>query len=148
MSKIIMRIRAGVIAGMLAAIGVVGLMGCKGGEKSVEMGPVETVEAFCKAVSSGQWDVAEELCDSLSMKEYLDNQKQTWARLEKEDERVMKVARSILESTVLTVEDMSKDDDKRVVIYKIEADGLSKTKKATLKKEEGEWRVVSITEAN
>ena len=136
------------MAGMLAAIGVVGLMGCKGGEKSVEMGPVETVEAFCKAVSSGQWDVAEELCDSLSMKEYLDNQKQTWARLEKEDECVMKVARSIMEKTSVTVTEMHKAEDKRTVTYTLETDGLSKTKKATLRREEGEWRVEAITEEN
>ena len=127
---------------------MVGLFGCRGGQKSVEMGPVETVEAFCKAVSMGQWDDAEALCDSLSMKEYIESQKQIRAQFEKEDEDAMKVVRSIMENTTVTVDDMHKADDKRVVTYTLETDGLSKTKKATLKKEEGEWRVVSITEAN
>ena len=148
MSKFWLSLKAVVRIGLVVIISTLGLTGCRGGQKSVEMGPVETVEAFCKAICSGQWSEAELLCDSLSMREYIETQKQTWARLEKEEEGAMTVARSILESTVLTVEDMSKNDDKRVVIYKIEADGLSKTKKATLKKEEGEWRVVSITEAN
>ena len=124
------------------------LFGCKGGQKSVEMGPVETVEAFCKAITAGQWNEAETLCDTESMKEYIESQKETWNRFEKEDEGAMKVAKSIMENTVVTVEDMRKADDKRVVTFKLEADGLSKTKKATLKKEEGAWRVEKITEEN
>ena len=140
MSKQILRLYA-VVAAMVC------LVGCWGGQKSAEMGPVETVEAFCKAVSAGQWDEAEALCDSLSMKDYIDVQKQTWARLEKEDEGAMKVAKSIMESTRVTVDDMHKADDKRIVTYTLETDGLSKTNKAILRKEEGAWRVEAITEA-
>jgi hypothetical protein len=39
-------------------------------------------------------------------------------------------------------------DDRRIVTYTLETDGLSKTKKAILRKEEGAWRVEAITEAN
>ena len=124
------------------------LMGCKGGEKSVEMGPVETVEAFCKAVSTGRWDEAEALCDTVSMKDYLESHKDLWGRLEKEDEGAMKVARSIMEGATVTVDDVHKSDDKRIVTYTLEADGLSKTNKATLEKEEGAWRVEKIADAN
>ena len=124
------------------------LAGCWGGERSVEMGPAETVEAFCKAANACQWEEAENLCDSLSMKEYIESQKQAWARFEKEDEGAAKVARSVMESSTVTIKGMSKDEDKRIVTYTIETDGLSKTKKATLRKEEGAWRVETITEAD
>ena len=36
------------------------LFGC-GGQKSVEMGPAETVEEFSKAIAACQWDKAMEL---------------------------------------------------------------------------------------
>lgn len=133
--------------GLMVVVSTLGLTGCRGVQKSVEMGPVETMEAFCKAVSMGQWDDAEALCDSLSMKEYIESQKQIRAQFEKEDEDAMKVVRSIMENTTVTVDDMHKADDKRVVTYTLETDGLSKTKKATLRKEEGAWRVEAITEA-
>lgn len=142
-SKLFWGLKAVVWIGLM-----VGLSGCRGGQKIVEMGPVETVETFCRAVTAGQWSEAGALCDTLGMKEYIESQKLVWEQLEKEDEGAMKVAKSIMESATVTVDDMKKADDKRVVTYTIETDGLSKTKKAILKKEEGEWRVVSITEAN
>ena len=147
MSKFWLSIKAVVRFGLMVVVSTLGLTGCRGGQKSVEMGPVETVEAFCKAVSMGQWDDAEALCDSLSMKEYIESQKQIRAQFEKEDEDAMKVVRSIMENTTVTVDDMHKADDKRVVTYTLETNGLSKTKKATLRKEEGAWRVEAITEA-
>ena len=125
------------------------LFGCKGSEKSVEMGPAETVEAFCKALTAGQWEEVENLChDTADMKEYIESHRQLWAKFEKEDEAAMKVARSLMESTVVTVDDMRKDDDKRVVTYTIEADNLKKTMKATVMKVEGAWKVEKITDAN
>ena len=139
MPKQILRLYA-VVAAMVC------LVGCWGGEKSVEMDPVETVEAFCKAITSGEWEKAEALCDTLSMQEYIEGHKQAWTIFEKEDESAMQVAKSILENTTVIIGDMHKADEKRVVTYTIEADGLSKTKKATLKKEEGAWIVERITD--
>ena len=48
----------------------------------------------------------------------------------------------------MTVEEVSNEDDRRIVSYTLAADGNRKTRKATLKKEEGEWRVERITDAN
>ena len=46
------------------------------------------------------------------------------------------------------MEDVRKEGEKRVVLYSLEADGHSKTRKAVVKKEEGAWRVERITDAN
>ena len=134
MSKFWLRLNAAVRFGLMVVVSTFALTGCWGGQKSVEMGPVEVTEAFCKAVSTGQWNEAEALCDSLSMKEYIESQKQIWASLEKEDEDAMKVVRSIMENTTVTVDGMQKADDRRIVTYTLENDGLSKTKKAILRK--------------
>ena len=142
MSKIKRVIKAG-IAGL---IGLVTLNGC--GEKSVEMGPAETVEAFCKAVAAGDWAAAGELCDTVSMKEYLDAQQEAWDRMEKEDSTATAIAKEILSRTSITIDASDKKEDKRIVTYTLAADGLSKSCKATLKKEEGEWRVERITDAS
>lgn len=147
-----MKIKAGVHIGvrylLTVVLGCVCLAGCKGREKSVEMGPVETVETFCKATAAGQWDEAEALCDTENMKEYIMNLKQAWEQNRKKDEGATKVARSIMEGTTVTVNGTQKDENRRVVTYTLETDGLSKTKKAVLEKEEGAWRVSRVTEVN
>lgn len=112
------------------------------------MGPAETVQAFCKAVAAQQWEKAQELCDTAKMKEYIDAYKAAFDKFIKEDEGAAKVAGSILGEANVTIDDVHKENDVRIVTYTLEADGLSKTNKATLRKEEGEWRVEKITEAN
>jgi len=112
------------------------------------MGPEETVEAFCRAVTAGQWSQAEALCDTLSMKEYMDSHKEAWATLQAEDSCTLAIAEAILADTVMTIEEVRKEDDRRVVSYTLAADGNSKTRMAVLKKEAGEWRVERITDAN
>lgn len=114
----------------------------------MEMGPVETVEAFYKAVSVGEWDRAESLCDTLSLKEYLTTHKNAWKHLEKVDQNAMEVAKSIMTNTTIKIEESNKVDEKRIVTFTIEADGHSKKKKATVAKVEGAWRVEKITEVN
>ena len=83
-----------------------------------------------------------------SMKEYIDGYRTAVNKLEKEDEGAAKIAISLLENTTVNVNDVHKHEDKRVVTYTLETDGLSKTRKATLRKEEGAWRVEAITEAD
>ena len=135
-----MRINA-VVAGLVI------LAGC-GGSNEKAMGPEETVEAFCRAVTAGQWNQAEALCDTLSMKEYLDSHKEAWETLQKEDSCTLAIAESILAETIMTVEQVSREDDRRSVSYTLTADGNSKMIKAILKKEEGAWRVERLTDAN
>ena len=92
------------------------LAGC-GGSNEKAMGPEETVEAFCRAVTAGQWSKAEALCDTVSMKAYMDSHKEAWETLQREDSCALAIAESILAETVMTVEGVSKEDDRRVVHY-------------------------------
>ena len=120
--------------------------GCNGGKEKT-IGPEKTVEAFCKAVTAGEWTKAEALCDTVSMKEYLDSYKDAWETLLKEEGRVMEIAQALLAETVTTVKEVRRIDDRRIVSYTLTADGNSKTREATLKKEEGAWKVERIADA-
>lgn len=127
-------------------VGMVALNGC--GERSVEMGPVETVEAFFKAVTAGDWAEAEALCDTVSMTEYIESNKAAWSRLERENSGAMAVTKSLIAQTSISIEEVKREDEKRIVTYTLVIEGLSKTCEATLKKEEGAWRVEKIQDAN
>jgi hypothetical protein len=122
------------------------LTGCKGAEKEKVMGPEQTVEAFCRAVTAGEWAEAEALCDTLSMKEYLDSYKEAWETLHKEDSCAMAIAKGILAGTVMSVDDIRKEDDRRIISYTLTADGNRKARKAVVRKEEGAWRVERISD--
>ena len=136
----------GIALGAVAAFAFLVGNGCSG-RQSVEMGPTEVVEAFNRAVTAGDFGRASELCDTVSMKGYLDSYKEAWDVLNAEDSTIMSIASSILEKAVIKVEDVKKDGDKRVVLYSLEADGHSKTRKAIVKKEERAWRVEMISDA-
>ena len=137
----------GVTLGAAAAFAFLVGNGCKGGQ-SVEMGPSEVVEAFNRAVTAGDFSKASELCDTVAMKDYLDSYHEAWDVLQAEDSSALSIAASILEKAVIEVEEVKKEGDKRIVLYTLEADGHSKTRKAIVKKEEGAWRVERITDAN
>ena len=114
---------------------------------SIEMGPTEVVEAFNRAITGGDFATAYQLCDTLSMKDYLESYEEAWNVLTAEDSSALSIAASILEKAVIEIKDVRKEDEKRIVLYSLEADGHSKTRKATLKMVEGEWRVEEITDA-
>ena len=122
------------------------LSSCAGGEKKDFMSPEETVKAFCKAVASGDMERASKLCDAESMKTYLDAWRATWEKLEKKDSSALRIAAGILSEAEFSVEQSGKDGDKRTVTYTLKTEGQSKSRKASLKKEEGEWKVEGLTD--
>ena len=114
----------------------------------MEMGPAEVVEAFNRAITAGDFAQARQLCDTVLMEDYLNSYQEAWDVILAEDSTALSIASSILEKAVIDVVEVKKEDEKRIVLYTLEADGHSKTRKATVKKEEGAWRVKRITDAN
>jgi hypothetical protein len=112
------------------------------------MGPADVVESFNRAITAGDFSQARQLCDTVLMKNYLDSYQEAWDVIMAEDSTALSIASSILEKAVIDVVEVRKEDEKRIVLYTLEADGHSKTRKATVKKEEGAWRVERITDAN
>lgn len=134
---------AGVIIGVIAAV----LIWKDNGSKESEMGPEAVVEAFSRAVASGDFEKAAELCDAVSMTAYMNSYQEAWESLHKKDSCVLGIASSILSDAQIKIEDTEKKDGQRIVRYTIETAGHTKTKTATLKKGEKGWIVEKITDA-
>ncbi len=123
----------------------VSVVSCNSGK--VVMGPEEVAVAFGRAVASGDLDAARELCDSLSMNSYLENCGLRMDAMQKEDSSVFAVASALLAGAEFEVTGTRKEGEDRLVTYRISFGKNEKTKVATLRKEEGEWRVRAITDA-
>ena len=116
-------------------------------DKAVEMGPEQTLEAFCRAVASGEFDRATAFCDTTAMKEYIEAYAQAWVMQAKADSSATAIAGGVLSEAEITVEDVTREGEKRHILYIMDAgNGLMKEKKATVKKEEGVWKVERITD--
>ena len=138
------------IAGAVIAVVAFGLAAITGKDsaKKGEMGPEAVVEAFNRAVTAGDWSVAEGLCNTVSMKDYLESHQEAWETLQKEDSTALQIAASLLSGAVLKFGKVEKDEDGRAVHYTLEADGHRKERKAIVKKNgEGEWKIENITDA-
>lgn len=124
------------------------LSGCRDVKQGEQvLGPEATVEAFCRAVAAGDMERAGELCDTVSMKGYLDAWTETWSELTEKDSSALRIAAGILSESTFTVTDVVKDGDRRIIKYTLETGDKSKNRSAVVRKEEGEWRVEGMTDA-
>ena len=127
---------------LLTAVAVV-LTGCIQ-TREASLGPGETLETFYTNLFAGDFDEAESLCDTLGMQEYIEVLRGAW---EQTDSSVMTIVPVILSETAVSITDIEKNGQERTVFYKLTAtDGSDKEKIATLRKEEGGWKIKSITD--
>lgn len=137
---------------MNAVVAVVAMMmaaGCGQRGESVEMGPGETVEAFCRAMAAGEFDDALALCDTVAMKDYIGNYATALKMQMEADSSVAAIAAGLVSRAEMTVDEVVKDGDRRLVHYTVtSAQGTAKAKTAKVRKEEGAWRVEAITDRN
>lgn len=111
------------------------------------MKPEEVTETFCRAVAAGDMKAARTLCDTISMKEYMDACRVTWEEAIKQDSTAAAIAKGLLDEMEFRTDDVSKDGNIRIVAYTISSpEGQSKSKEACLRKEEGAWIVEKITD--
>ena len=129
---------------VLATI-LVFLSGCFHGQ-SAELGPEGTLKTFYRGLCAGDFDGASMLCDSLSMDGYIDGYRHAFMDC---DSTVRVIASDILSDMTVTVTDIEKNGQRRTVFFKLTSeDGLNKEKVATLRKEEGAWKIEEITDRN
>ena len=121
--------------------------GCGGGVSQKEDGPEAVVTAFNRALASGEWDEASQLCDTSSMKGYISAYQEAWDHLYRQDSSVMMIASQMLSAASIKVMKVEKADGAKAVYYTIETEGLHKERKAMMRKnEEGAWKVTAITD--
>lgn len=137
---------------MNAVVAVVAVMmaaGCGQRGESVEMGPGQTVEAFCRAMAAGEFDDARALCDTVAMKDYIGNYAEALKMQMDADSSVAAIAAGLVSGAEMAIDQVVKDGNRRLVHYTITlAEGTTKTKTANVRKEEGAWRVEAITDRN
>lgn len=119
------------------------LTGCFQSKES-ELKPEEALKAFYGTLLAGDFALAESMCDTVSMKGYIDAVRSVWST---GDENVMKIAADILSETSVTVTDIEKNGQDRTIFYELTSEsGRKRGKIATLRKEEGEWKIEQITD--
>ncbi len=114
---------------------------------SQKKGPEDVVVELNRAVVAGDFETAYGLCDTLCMTDYLEGCRKAMELHQKQDSAVYSIAADILSGAEIEILAVEKIDDGRSVLYSIGAEGAVKEKVATVKKEEGEWRVTSISDA-
>ena len=129
--------RIAIILGIAAAVAA-----CSQNNESV-LGPEDTLEAFHKALYSGEFEQATALCDTLGMKEHIDSFRKIW---ESSDAAITAIVSDIMSETQMKITDTKKSEEGRTIFYELTFDGKSKTKAASMKKEEGEWKIARITD--
>lgn len=133
---------------IVALIGICTLMhGCRNAEEKKEMSPEAVVETFYRAVAAGDFEQACALCDSVGMQDYIEAYREAWADMQKKDSSALAIAGSILSEAEIKIEKVTKEGDGRTISYSIRTEDNTKKKVATVTKEEGAWRVESITDA-
>ena len=136
---------AGVAIGALAAV----ILLTRGCSKEISMDPEDVVEAFTKAVAAGRFEEADGLCDRNSMSGYIDTYRTAMEKRSGSDSAAVAIAAGILSDISVEVTDVVKAKGSRTVFYTIrDIYGHSKEKVATLKDEEGEWKVTEIRDRN
>lgn len=117
---------------------------CTGKDRTMELSPEGTLETFYKSLCSGDFGHAGSMCDTLKMEEYIDRFQDAW---EANDSTIRIIASDILSGMTVTVTDSEKDGQTRTIFYELSStDGSGKEKVATLRKEEGEWKIEQITD--
>lgn len=138
-----------VLAGIAAAIIVVILIFPKGKNKGDKKaaGPETVVENFNKAIINGDWQEAYSLCDTAEIGGYIEKHIMTREALAISDSTSLTLAERILSGTEISILNTEETDGMCVVTYALTLDeNNKKVQKATVKKENGAWKVVRITD--
>ena len=135
---------------VISAICLGAVILCTRGKEGAEIkasSPEAAVEAFTRHIAAGEFKEAFSLCDTTSMKDYIMSCIEGRERLEKKDSSALRIASSLLSGADFKVVKTEKAEDGRMVYYNIGFGGHTKSKVATVGKEEGEWKVKMITDA-
>lgn len=106
------------------------------------------MQEFYSSLTSGDFDKAADLCDQATMESYLSSYKAEWEELKQADSTAHAEVMEMMKNTEIIVSEITEEEGRCQVTYRIEALGSTKIRTAELRKEEGEWLVEKITDAN
>lgn len=111
-----------------------------------KLGPEGVMMEFVSAMKAGDFEKAYELCDSASMHGHMESYMKMWEKHSQKDSAEFSALTEILAGTEVHFKGMTEADGTCVVEYALELEGSRKECSATLRMEEGEWKLVEITD--
>ena len=139
---------AGVILGAVIALVAIFVMKDGGSSEKKTAGPEDVIIGFTAAMKEGDFEKAYSLCDTSSMHAHLDAYVQLWEIKSAKDSAAFAATLKILSETAVEIDGVEEKDGVCFVGYTLEMDGDIRKCQASLKKEEGEWKIAEITSAN
>ena len=137
-----------IAAGLVIAVAVTAAVLFSGdgvSQKAEKPGPEGVVSGFVSAMKSGDFEAAFALCDSASMHEHMYAYMQKWQEMSQKDSAAYCSMTEMLAGTQIAFDGMSEEDGMCHVDYRLTMEESEKDCRATLRKEEGEWKIVEIT---
>lgn len=138
-------------AGVLAIAAVVAVLFLSGEEKAdetIKAGPEAVVIEFTEAMKAGDFEKAQKFCDPETMQEYLDAYMQKWEAMSIKDSSAFASTVRILGETTIEIGEVDMQDGVCFIDYTLRLDKNARKCRASMKKEEGEWKVTEITDRN
>jgi hypothetical protein len=129
----------------LLAVSAIFVFSCRS-QEGERLGPEGVVTEFVSAMKTGDFDKAYRLCDSASMHGRLDPYIQMWKKMSQKDSASFSAMTEILAGTEVHFKGMTEGDGTCVVEYAVKMEDSGKNCSATLRMEEGEWKLVEITD--
>jgi hypothetical protein len=142
MTRLYIYIGAGILAAALAAFL------CLRGEETARAqkpGPEEVLTSFSESMKRGDFKKAKGMCDTVSMQDYLDAYIRKWEEKSQKDSAAFASTVNVLSETVMEIGNLEEMDGVCFIDYTLTLDGNTRQSRASLKKEEGEWKVAEIT---
>lgn len=142
------KIKKAITATLTVGLTLMMMAGCRERKaETVNLGPEETVEAFCRAVAGGEFEKAKTLCDTVAMNGYIERYSEALTMQARKDSGAVAIATAELAKSEFAIDDVVRNGESRQVHYTIATgDGMNKKKTATVKRTEGVWKVEEITD--
>ena len=137
-----------VLTGAVLLIAAAVFVFASGSKEDNRLGPEGVMTEFVSAMKTGDFNKAYGLCDSASMHDHLDAYIQMWQEKSQKDSAAVSTMTEILAGTEVHFEGVTETDGTCVVEYALEMEGSRKKCSAQLRLEEGEWKLVEITDRN
>lgn len=140
---------AGGLCILLVAAGLLVYISSSGGQDNKdaqESGPGQTVEGFYSDLIGRHWEEAEARCDSsATMLSYISRCREEAGALEKADQAIASIVPGLIDIEIVSER---KTKGGCIVDFRIGLSGkdgkTEKSRKAHLRKEEGEWKITEI----
>lgn len=136
-----------IISAVIVMIGAIALLSGNGEDSQAarRSGPEGVLTEFTAAMKGGDFEKAAKLCSPNTMEDYLDTYIQKWNTLSQKDSAAFSSITHLIREVEIHFNGIQEEDGVCMIDYALEMGDNRKEHKATLRKEEGEWKIAEIT---